>query len=138
MVEIFIDEGGKFTPGDGWSVVSALVLPHTEVGRLRRELSFITQDWPRTPSGELKGGSLSENHLAILVEQLYLRNALLFSSAIDMARQDPAELNLHKTKQSEGITEFLTPDHHPKLVAQFGRCGRRSTVCPCSYMSSRY
>lgn len=68
MVEIFIDEGGQFTQTSGWSVVCGIAIPGTEAGRLRRKISYITRDWPRLPSGELKGGSLDKHHLTILVE----------------------------------------------------------------------
>lgn len=118
MVEIFIDEGGQFTQASGWSVVCALALPHAEVGRLRRKLAYLTRDWPRASSGELKGGSLGASHLAILVEELYRRDGLLFATAIDMAREDDERLKDHKLKQGELITAFLTPRHHANLVEE--------------------
>jgi len=117
-VEIFIDESGKFTQTDDWSVVSALSLPDSEVGRARRKLVYLTRDWPKVPKGELKGGSLDVNHLEALVDLLFARDALLHAVAINMARESAAGLNDHKRNQCELLTANLTPAHHPNLVAQ--------------------
>ena len=116
MVEIFIDEAGQFTPTSGWSVVCALVLPGAETGRVRRKLAYLTRDWPRSPSGELKGGSLEVDHLEALVEQLFFRDGLLFAAATEVGREDGEKLKQHKLKQAELITAFLTSEHHPNLV----------------------
>jgi hypothetical protein len=118
MVEVFIDEGGQFTLTSGWSAVCALVVPDTQVGRLRRKLTYQTRVWPKAPTGELKGGLLEANHLSALVEQLFAREALLFVVAIDMASENDERLNEHKRRQSELLTAFLTPEHHINLVQQ--------------------
>jgi hypothetical protein len=55
----FIDESGKFTVNDGWSVVAALTLTHSFAAQVRRKLASETRDWPRV-DGELKGRSLNE------------------------------------------------------------------------------
>jgi Protein of unknown function (DUF3800) len=117
-VETFIDESGQFTQTTGWSVVSALSLPDSEVGRARRKLAYLTRDWPKAPKGELKGGSLDANHLAALVDLLFARDALLHAVAIDMARESDAGLKDHKRNQCELLTANLTPAHHSNLVAQ--------------------
>jgi hypothetical protein len=117
-VEIFIDEGGQFTSASDWSVVCALALPDREVGRVRRKLGYLTRDWPRAPSGELKGGSLSADHLTDLVDLLFARDALLHVAAINMSREDDDNLKDHKNKQCEGLTAYVTSDHHANLVAQ--------------------
>jgi hypothetical protein len=117
-VKIFIDEGGQFTPATGWSVVCALALPDREVGRVRRKLAYLTQDWPRAPKNELKGGSLDASHLAVLVDLLFARDALLHAVAIDMAGESDVSLKDHKRKQCELLTAELTLKHNPNVVAQ--------------------
>jgi hypothetical protein len=118
LVEIFIDEGGQFTPTSGWSVVCALALPGKEIGPASRKLAYLTRDWPHAPTGELKGGSLNANHLAALVELLFARDALLHAVAVDISRENDERLKDHKHKQCEGLTAHLTAEHHPDLVAE--------------------
>jgi hypothetical protein len=130
VVEVFIDEGGQFTAASGWSVVCALVLPDTEIGRLRRKLAYLTRDWPKARSGELKGGSLNTSHLAALVEQLFMRDALLYGAAIDMSRESNERLKGHKHEQCERITAYLAPQHHPNLAAQVWALRRTLEAMP--------
>ena len=129
-MEIFIDEGGQFTPTSGWSVVCALVVPGSEVGRLRRKLAYMTRDWPKAPTGELKGGSLDASHLTALVQQLFVREALLFADAIDMAKEDDELLKEHKNKQGDLITAFLTSEHHVNLTEQIWKLRRTLEKMP--------
>jgi hypothetical protein len=75
-MHFFIDEGGTFTASAGWSVVCSLALPHKEVGPARREIDFVSRQWPRR-DGELKGGALSPAHLEALVDVLYRHHAIL-------------------------------------------------------------
>jgi hypothetical protein len=85
-MHFFIDEGGTFTANSGWSAVCSLALPHKEVGPARREIDFISREWPRR-DGELKGGSLAPAHLEALVDVLYRHDAILHVYAIDMAQE---------------------------------------------------
>lgn len=106
------------------------MIPDAEIGRLRRKLSYITRDWPKAPSGELKGGSLDAGHLTALVEQLFVRDALLYAAAIDMARENDEGLKNHKHEQCERITRYLTPEHHKNLVAQIWALRRTLEAMP--------
>ena len=117
-MQIFIDEAGLFTRTTGWSVVCALALPDREVGRVRRKLAFLTKNWPKAPSGELKGGSLDANHLKALVDLLFARDALLHAVAIDIAAENEAGLKDHKNKQAALLTAHLTSEHHTDLIAE--------------------
>ncbi|OSJ08862.1 hypothetical protein BST63_27335 [Bradyrhizobium canariense] len=116
-MHFFIDEGGTFTATAGWSAVCSLALPHKEVGPARREIDFISRKWPRR-DGELKGGSLSADHLKALVEVLFRHDAILHVCAIDMAQENPDDIERHKAGQCEGITNYLAPSHHPNFVAE--------------------
>jgi hypothetical protein len=111
----FMDEGGNFIPAQGWAVICSLVLPHKSVGLARREINWISRDWPRK-DGELKGGMLQPANLITLVDVLFRHDAILHASAIDMANEIPAGVEAHKVHQCEGITKYLTPAHHPDLV----------------------
>jgi hypothetical protein len=116
-MHFFIDEGGTFTASAGWSAVCSLALPHREVGPARREIDFISRQWPRV-NGELKGGSLSASHLAALVEVLYRHDAILHVYGIDVAGEDADAIARHKAMQCEGITKYLAAGHHREFVAQ--------------------
>ena len=115
VMHYFMDEGGNFIPAQGWAVICSLVLPHKSVGPARREINWISRDWPRK-DGELKGGMLQPANLNALVEVLFRHDAILHASAIDMANEIPAGVEAHKVHQCEGITKYLTPAHHPDLV----------------------
>jgi hypothetical protein len=114
-VHFFIDEGGTFTPATGWGVVCSLAIPHRSVGPARREIERVTRDWPRK-EGELRGGVLTTEHLVALVDVLFRHDALMHASAIDVAREDVGGVERHKMLQGEGITKYLTPEHHPNVV----------------------
>lgn len=129
-MEIFIDEGGQFIQTSGWSVVCALALPDREVGPARRKLAYLTRDWPKAPTGELKGGSLDANHLKALVDLLFARDALMHAVAVDMSMENSERLKSHKQKQCEFLTAFLTPQHHANLVAQVRALRRTLEAMP--------
>lgn len=118
-MEVFIDEGGQFTATGDWSVVCALAVPGRNVSRLRRRLTDLARDWPRAPTGELKGGSLDVRHLKALVDMLFAHEAILHAVAIDMSREDKDKLEEHKNNQSGMLTAQLTSGHNSQLVAEF-------------------
>src|SRR5437868_405940 len=84
-LQIFIDEGGSFTPVSGFSVVCSLTVPDKSVGLVRRQLVRLTDRWPKA-NGELKGGILNLTHLKIMVDLLFWHDAILHCSAVDAAR----------------------------------------------------
>jgi Protein of unknown function (DUF3800) len=112
---IYIDEAGRFTSGDGLSVVCALTLPHKEAGPCRRELIRLTKDWPRR-DGELKAAELDTRPVVALVDVLYRHDALLHAVATDAAKHGQGAILRHQENQAEGITRHLTDDHLPTLV----------------------
>jgi hypothetical protein len=94
-----------------------LAIPHKEIGPVRREFDRLSRDWPRN-NGELKGGYLHPPHLNALVEVLFRHDAIMHACAIDVSREDLKGVELHKAKQCEGITKYLTAEHHPNIVKQ--------------------
>jgi hypothetical protein len=113
----FIDESGKFTQNDGWSVVAALTLTHSFALQARRELTSATRNWLRV-DGELKGRSLGEDELRELVDLLWRRQALLHVVAVNVGAEDSEGIRRHKLIQAEKMTANLTSEHHPELVEQ--------------------
>jgi hypothetical protein len=116
-MNVFIDESGRFIPGDRLSVICALTIPHGSTGRARRELKFASGDWKKT-DGELKGAHLDQSQLEVLVDLLFRHDALLHYSAIDVSREKVADVKFHKSRQAEGTTTRLTAEHHPDLVKE--------------------
>lgn len=113
---IFVDESGRFIPGDGWSVVCALSLPHTLVGQARRQLAFETRSWPRK-NGELKGSLVTVENFTTLVDCLFRNRAILHCCAMDVAGHDLSEIDAHKASQADAMTRHLTSEHNASLVA---------------------
>jgi Protein of unknown function (DUF3800) len=113
----FIDESGKFTANDGWSVVAALTLTHSFALQARRELAVETRNWLRV-DGELKGRSLDEAKLRRLVDILWKRQALLHVVAVNVGLEDADGIRRHRLTQAEKMTAQLTSEHHPELVSQ--------------------
>jgi len=111
---VSIDEAGRFTRGDGISVVCGLSIPHQEAGRCRRELLRISKDWPRRDD-ELKAAELQTHHLVTLVDVLYRHDSLLHAVALDVSGHPAGVIAQHQALQAEGITRNLTDDHYPSL-----------------------
>jgi hypothetical protein len=116
----FIDESGKFVHNDGWSVVAALTLTHSFGAQARQKLISETRDWPRV-NGELKGRSLSDPQFNDMVEMLWRHQALLHVVAVNVGLEDAEGIRRHKLKQAEKMTQNLTEEHQPELVAEVKR-----------------
>jgi hypothetical protein len=65
-----------------------------------------------------------------MVDVLYRHDALLHACAIDVSREDPQEVDRHKTGQCEGITRYLVPQHHPNFVRQVWDLRRMLELMP--------
>ena len=55
---------------------------------------------------------------------LFRHDALVHACAIDVSREDTKALEHHKSKQGEGMTRYLTPEHHPNVIEQIRRLRR--------------
>jgi len=116
-MKIFIDESGRFIPGDGWSIVCALSLPHQFSGPAQRELARLTKDWAKI-DGELKGALVSVDQLASLVDCLYRFDAIVHCCACDVSRHENSAIAEHQAEQAVGITRYLVDTHHPEMIAK--------------------
>jgi hypothetical protein len=114
-VNVFIDEGGRFIPGDSWSVVCALALPHQYTGRARREISFLSRDWEKN-EGEIKGALVTPEQLVTLVDCLFRYDAILHCVACDVSKSDNNQIRDHKNDQAKRITRNLDDSFYPQLV----------------------
>jgi hypothetical protein len=117
----FIDESGKFTGNDGWSVVAALTLTHSFALQARRELAGTTQTWSRV-DGELKGRSLNEAQLRCLVDILWKRQVLLQVVAVNVGLEDAAGIRRHRLTQAEKMTST-----YPRASSRTSRTGQEIT-----------
>lgn len=126
---VFIDESGRFIPGDGWSVVCALSLPHKLAGQARRQIQFMSRSWERR-NGELKGGQVTFHQFRELVDCLFRHRAILHCCAAELQSHDPAEIDGHKAAQADAMTRHLTDEHHPDLVAEVWKLRRTLEAMP--------
>lgn len=117
MVAVFIDESGNFTSARPFSVVSALSVPHASLKSVRRELTTVSRDWPRT-GGELKGGQLSSKYLAELVAALFDKQAVLHSTVAYIGDDHGPTIAAHQADQCERLTKFLTTEHTQAIKDQ--------------------
>jgi hypothetical protein len=116
-VNIFIDESGRFIPGDTWSVVCALALPHQSTGRARREITYLSRAWEKK-DGEIKGTLVTPDQLKAMVDCLFRHDAILHCVACDVSKHDSGQISDHKRGQAEGITRNLEDDFYPQLIEQ--------------------
>ena len=114
-MQIFIDEAGRFTPGDGISLICALAMPHKSVGPCRRELLRVSKDWPH-PNGELKSRELETTHLCSLIDVLFRNDALLHVVATDRSNEYLSEIAEHRRQQAIKITKYLNSEHSRSLI----------------------
>jgi hypothetical protein len=118
-VEIFIDESGTFAiRDDGSSVgaVGALVVTESQFPILERRYAQLRPLLPKD-QGEVKGRLLGESDVARVVD-IARRSGLIYEvTVVDLAPEDAAAVEEHRTGQCEGLTRKLTKQHHPDLVA---------------------
>jgi hypothetical protein len=136
-VNVFIDESGRFIPGDTWSVVCALALPHQSTGRARREITFLSKGWEKK-DGEIKGAFVTLDQLKALVDCLFRHDAILHCVACDVSRHDSGQISEHKSGQAERITRNLKDDFYPQLVEEVWALRREVERIPSSYTCSRF
>lgn len=116
-LRIFIDESGTFgraKTGPSISVVGALVLPDYRWIRIQRKYAALRANLPQQ-NGEVKGRLLSELHIADVVELLRSNDALFWAAAIDLSLHSDDDIKTHQMGQARGITNSITPRHHPSL-----------------------
>ena len=118
---IYVDEAGNFLPsssgGSFFSLVAALIVPEISHDQMLYEFLRVRDSWPDARI-EYKGSGLTESQTREVISILAAHDALLEFRAVDMATHTPLTVGEFKRRQAEGVTKYLTPTHHPKLVAQ--------------------
>ena len=114
-MDVFIDESGRFTAADRWSVVCSLSIPSKETGPARRRLAYLSRAWPKEPNGEFKGSRLEIDQIKCILDELHARDALLHCVAINRASEIEEQLAQHKSGQCGGITAQITHEHSEQV-----------------------
>ena len=118
-MHIFIDELGTFSsPGTASvSAVGALVIPDRRLPYLLKRYARLRPLLPQE-KGEVKGRQLSEQEVGQVVSLLKNKGAFFEVAATDMSLNTEEAVDMHKREQANGITKYLTDEHHPMLVAE--------------------
>lgn len=118
-MHIFIDESGTFTiPQDGGispCIVGALIVPEFKLEQICKKYRPIRQNLPKD-KGEVKGRLLSEPQVAKVVDVLRRNSCIYATLLIEMSLEDRSEVEEHRAKTAQGLTENLTDEHQPELV----------------------
>jgi hypothetical protein len=134
-VNIFIDESGSFathkTPCHSLSAVGALVVPEWQAKKLWTKYDQLRPSLPKE-KGEVKGRLLNEQQVANVLELLRKNSCIFEGVVIDMGLETEEGLELHRTGQAGGLTDDLTEEHHPELVASVWKLRRRLEAMPLS------
>src|SRR5215467_3723185 len=119
-MRIYIDEAGAFiVPPSAqslFSLVLALVVPSSAEDALFAEFSALRDGWSNH-GGEVQGSKLNESQAAQLVDLTSRHDAFVKFFAVDMATHDDAVVGKYKSRQADGVTANLTPEHHPNIAA---------------------
>jgi hypothetical protein len=113
-MRIDIDESGNFMLGDGSSrccCVAALVTPDAVADELHSAFVALRLSW--TDKQEVKGSSLSDEHMAAALRLLGTYDVLVVARAYDAGYQDAKALEIFRRGQGEAFINGLTPQHHP-------------------------
>jgi len=129
-LHIFIDESGVFkrdrAKPQAIACVGAAIIPGRNLGRVERAYRSLSEGWPRSDRGEIKGRLLGERHVAALCALLQSADVLFEASVMDMNLIHGADIDRHKAEQATRFTEGLT-EGHPHEVARDAR-RRRQTL----------
>jgi hypothetical protein len=132
-VKIFIDEAGSFAraPRKRWSVacVGAAVIPDRAYSDLETVIPRLRRRWG-LGDVEIKGRNLNEEQACQLISLLAGYDILFVASALDMACEGGAFIDLHRARQAEELTRRLTPEFHPNFVAEAMALGTAIEALP--------
>lgn len=120
-MHIYIDEAGNFVPQPSgqslFSLVLAVVVPSSAEAKLFPEFSALLKTW--SPAGtEIKGSKLDEAQAAALIDLVSRYDVFVDFFAVDTATHGETVVSTFKDRQATGVTDNLTPEHHPPIVAQ--------------------
>jgi hypothetical protein len=131
-MNIYIDEAGTFIPTDRenyMSCVAALVVPSYLEKQLFEEYLHQRTSWG-SPKSEIKGSKMDEKQIAYVLKMLAKYEVLVEISAICTSDVEKEGISEMKLRQAAGITEHITPEHHPNLIAWLEKMRDRTMASP--------
>jgi hypothetical protein len=138
-LQIFIDESGTFVArDDGASVgaVGALIITENQIAEFDRRYAQLRPLLPKD-QGEVKGRLLVESDIARVVDVARRSGLIYEATVVDLPEASAEAIERHRAGQCAGITEGLTAEHHPNLVAWAQGLRRRlEQVPPQLYVQS--
>lgn len=131
-MNIYIDESGSFIPTNRPNYVNCvvgLIIPT----RLEKYLfdAFLHQrtSWG-SPKSEIKGSKLDEKQVALVLKMLRKYDVLAEICGVYTTDLPDDAITDMKQKQADGITENITPQHHPNAVAWLQTMRERTLQLP--------
>jgi hypothetical protein len=130
ILNIYIDEAGTFIPTDRdnyVSCVAAVIVPSHRERYLFDGYLQLRTSWG-SPKSEIKGSKMDERQVAHVLKLLSKYSVLVEISAICTSGVEEEGITELKLKQALGITEHLTSQHHPTVVAGLEAMRDRATA----------
>ncbi len=134
-MNIFIDESGSFAthkaPTHSLSAIGALIVPEWQSNQLLKKYAKLRPSLPKE-KGEVKGRLLNEHQVSRVLELLRKNSCIYEGVVIDMGLETEEGLERHRTGQAHGLTDELTDDHRPEMVAAVKALRARLEAMPLS------
>src|SRR6266699_934678 len=132
-MRIFIDEAGPFLPptssASSYSLVLALVLPHSCEKELFYEFLRLRDSWP-TQQIEIKGSSLDEARAAQVIDVLASFNVVVDFVTVDMGLHPQGTVESFKSAQAAAITAHVTREYKSELVFELVQLEQKLRAMP--------
>ena len=132
-MRIFIDEAGPFLPptssASSYSLVLALVLPHSCQKELFYEFLRLRDSWPKQQI-EIKGSTLDEAQAAQVIEVLTSFDVVVEFIAVDMALHQKGMVEAFKSAQAAKITARLTREYGSEMVFDLVQLEQKTRAMP--------
>jgi hypothetical protein len=127
-MRIYIDEAGAFVVPSSVQSLFSLVLagwfhPPPKTRSSQNFLPCVMVG--SNQGGEVKGSRLNESQAAQLVDLASRHDVFVKFFAVDTATHDDGVVGGYKSRQADGVTANLTPEHHPNIAAQLQGLARR-------------
>jgi len=131
---IYIDESGIFRNPQGRdnlvSSVATLAIPESVHDELLDKFKALTSSWNEDSTEELKGSSLDEHQISQIVTLLGRFDVILAPCLVDLGLQTEDDVSAHKNGQAKGVTNKLTPKHHPNVISEANTLADRIRSLP--------
>lgn len=118
-MHFFIDESGSFIRNESGesaiSCVGVLILPGRFVDEALTGFKTLSQDWPKSENGEVKGSKLDEAQIAQLCGFLIQFQAIFEVSVLDLNASEEVDVCAHRARTAEALTVGLTDEHRSEL-----------------------